>query len=65
MRAGRYESIGHRAFPRWPFAVPDGYPEMPIAPEFRVSLERILQTSRSYLQIAPGRSGRPGRRSRR
>jgi len=52
----------------WPFAMPDAAPALPwIAPEFRSNLERILSTSRFYLQIEVGAAQRTGmrRRSRR
>lgn len=53
MRSARYErsEYGGRTA-HWPFALPDVVPALPwVAPEFRSSLERILSTSRFYLQI--------------
>ncbi len=67
MPGARYAwSGGGGRTPYWPFALPDQAPELPgIAPEFRATLERILSTSRFYLQIEAGSARRqPSARKR-
>ena len=66
MRAGRYFAAGLPAA-RWPFAVHEVRVAPMIAPEFRVSFDKILTTTRFYFDIqrAPDRDSRkrsPARR---
>jgi hypothetical protein len=69
MSGARYEGSAHRSrTAHWPFALPDPAQALPwIAPEFRSNLDRILSTSRYYLQIEAGERRQRGRvrRSRR
>ena len=56
MRAGRHHTFDRRAgAARWPFAVREVDASLPLAPDFRFSLDRILRTTRVYLQIEGGR----------
>jgi hypothetical protein len=68
MRAGRHYSSDRRAGgARWPFAVREVDASPPLTPDFQFSLDRILRTTRLYLQIegAMGRAFGKGRYSRR
>ena len=68
MRAGRHSTSDRRAgAARWPFAVREVDASPPLAPDFQFSLDRILRTSRIYLQIEGGtdRGFGKGRYSRR
>ncbi len=70
MPSARYEWSRHGGrTTHWPFAPPEAAPAvwLGIAPEFRSNLERILSTSRFYLQIdasdaSPARARRRVRR---
>jgi hypothetical protein len=68
MRAGRHYALDRRAgAARWPFAVREVDASRPITPGFQFSLDRILRTTRLYLQIegGPGRGFGKGRHSQR
>ena len=51
VRARRYESTGGGQAVRWPFAVREVRVTPLIAPEFQLTFQRILTTSRSYFQL--------------
>jgi hypothetical protein len=51
MRGGRYEFAGGGQPVRWPFAAHEMRVTPLIAPEFQVSFQRILTTSRSYFHL--------------
>lgn len=68
MRAGRHYTSDRRAgAARWPFAVRGVDASPPLTPDFQFSLDRILRTTRLYLQIQSGinRGFGKGRHSRR
>ena len=68
MRAARHYSSDRRAGAvRWPFAVREVDASPPLAADFQFSLDRILRTTRLYLQIESGmdRGFGKGRHSRR
>ena len=55
MRAGRHYTSDRRAgAARWPFAVRGVDASPPLTPDFQFSLDRILRTTRLYLQIQSG-----------
>lgn len=55
MRAERHHTLDRRAgAARWPFAVREVDASPPITPDFQFSLDRILTTTRLYLQIEGG-----------
>ena len=66
MRAGRHHTSDRRAGARWPFAVHEFDASPPLTPDFQFSLDRILRTTRVYLQIESrmdrgfGKGRRPG-----
>ena len=51
MRAARHHTSDRRAGARWPFAVREVDASAPLTADFRFSLDRILRTTRVYLQI--------------
>ena len=51
MRGGRHEFAGAGQAVRWPFAVHEVRVTPLIAPEFQLSFQRILTTSRSYFHL--------------
>lgn len=58
MRAGRHYTFDRRAgAARWPFAVREVDAVPPLTPDFQFSLDRILRTTRLYLQLE-GRASR-------
>ena len=64
MRAGRHYTSDRRAgAARWPFAVREVDASPPLTPEFHLSLDRILRTTRFYLELDP--SCQPVDRSKR
>jgi hypothetical protein len=68
MRAGRHHAFDRRAgAARWPFAVREIDASPPLTPDFQFSLDRILRTTRLYLQLECGtdRGFGKGRYSRR
>ena len=68
MRAARHHTFDRGAgAARWPFAVRDFDASAPLTADFRFSLDRILRTTRLYLQMEGGtdRGFGRGRHSRR
>ena len=62
MRAGRHITSDRRAgAARWPFAVREVDASPPLMPDFQFSLDRILRTTRVYLQIESGIDRRFGK----
>jgi hypothetical protein len=51
MRAGRHDFAGGVRATRWPFAMHELRVTPLIAPEFQASFQRILVTTRSYLDL--------------
>ena len=57
MRAGHHYNLDRRAgAARWPFAVREVDASPPMTPDFQFSLDRILITTRLYLQLEGGMS---------
>ena len=68
MRAGRHYTFDRAAgAARWAFAGREVDASPPLTPDFQFSLDRILRTTRVYLQIESGlgRGFGKGRHSRR
>ena len=63
MRAGRHDFAGGVRAARWPFAMHELRVTPLIAPEFQASFQRILVTTRSYLDLERDLQRKSGQRS--
>jgi len=63
MRAGRHDFAGGVRATRWPFAMHELRVTPLIAPEFQASFQRILVTTRSYLDLERDLQRKSGQRS--